>query len=105
MHIYLFLKGYGITEGSWATLVSISESKSLKNYKTVGRPVPGIEVKVIDSDGNTLPFNSIGEICFKGDRVTVGYLNNDEVNRNTFTRDGFFKSGDSGYYVKKDYFI
>jgi long-subunit acyl-CoA synthetase (AMP-forming) len=93
-----------MTEVGWAAMVYLSESKSLSNYKTVGRPVAGTEIKVIDSEGKSLPFNSIGEICIRGDQVSPGYFNNNKENQNIFTSDGFLRTGDTGYYDKDGLF-
>lgn len=93
-----------MTEVGWAAMVYLSESKSLSNYKTVGRPVAGTEIKIIDSEGKSLPFNSIGEICIRGDQVSPGYLNTDKENQNTFTSDGFLRTGDTGYYDREGLF-
>lgn len=93
-----------MTEVGWALMVYNSESKTLKNKKTVGRPVAGIEIKVINSIGNSLPANQIGEICIRGDQVTPGYYNNPEANNKSFTSDGFLRSGDAGYYDDDGFF-
>lgn len=104
IYLFIFLKAYRMTEVGWAAMVYLSESKSLSNYKTVGRPVAGTEIKVIDSEGKSLPFNSIGEICIRGDQVSPGYLNTDKENQNTFTSDGFLRTGDTGYYDREGLF-
>ncbi|KXT11070.1 hypothetical protein AC579_8549 [Pseudocercospora musae] len=59
----------------------------------------GVEVKILDQDGNEVPQGKEAEICIKGSNVTKGYINNDKANRESFTADGFFRTGDQG---KKD---
>jgi oxalate---CoA ligase len=59
----------------------------------------GVEVKILDSNGEEVARGGEGEICIRGENVTTGYLNNPEANRSSFTRSGFFRTGDQG---KKD---
>lgn len=59
----------------------------------------GVEVKILDDAGKELPQGSEGEICIRGENVTKGYLNNEEANKSSFTKEGFFRTGDQG---KKD---
>ncbi|RAL16474.1 acyl--CoA ligase [Aspergillus homomorphus CBS 101889] len=59
----------------------------------------GVEVRILDAEGNEVPQGQEAEICVRGDNVTKGYLNNPEANKSSFTKDGFFRTGDQG---KKD---
>ncbi|KAF2759479.1 acetyl-CoA synthetase-like protein [Pseudovirgaria hyperparasitica] len=59
----------------------------------------GVEIKILDQEGNEVPQGSEAEICIRGENVTKGYLNNPEANKTSFTRGGFFRTGDQG---KKD---
>jgi acyl-CoA synthetase (AMP-forming)/AMP-acid ligase II len=59
----------------------------------------GVEVKILDQAGNEMPQGAEGEICIRGENVTKGYLNNPAANESSFTRGGFFRTGDQG---KKD---
>ncbi|CAG2101236.1 unnamed protein product [Medioppia subpectinata] len=63
-----FLK-YGMSECGGVTNVYLSESKCLPNVETIGKVNPGVEIKIIDNLGNSLPPNSIGQICIRGDNV------------------------------------
>lgn len=76
--------GYGLSE----TTATVSCFRTI-DYEigTVGRPLPGIDVKISDE----------GEILVKGDSVTAGYYNNPEANAAAFTDDGYFRTGDAGY--------
>ena len=62
---------------------------------TVGLP-QGVEVRILDSQGNAVSPGEEGEICIKGASVTPGYLNNPHANETSFTVDGFFRTGDNG---------
>jgi 2,3-dihydroxybenzoate-AMP ligase len=81
--------------------------------ETVGRPVsPDDEVRLIDDDGNEVPFGEVGEMCARGPYTLRGYYGAPEHNAKVFTPDGFYCSGDlmrqhpSGNYMvegrKKD---
>jgi 3-(methylthio)propionyl---CoA ligase len=61
-----------------------------------GRPVFGVEHKVIDADGKGLPCDgeAVGELCVRGPWVTSGYYRDDAANRTAFDREGWFRTGD-----------
>ena len=82
------LIGYGLSETT-ATVSFYPE----KDYEigTVGVPLPGLKVKI---DKN-------GEILVKGATVTPGYFNNPAANEKAFTSDGFFRTGDAGYFTRE----
>lgn len=61
---------------------------------TVGSPVPGVEAKIIDADEKTLETGEIGELVTKGYFVFDGYVNDEEKTKESFTKDGWFKTGD-----------
>lgn len=63
----------------------------------------GVEVRILDSNGTSLPQGSEGEICIRGVNVTKGYINNDKANKESFTRDGFFRTGDQGKLDSEGY--
>jgi fatty-acyl-CoA synthase len=61
-----------------------------------GRPVFGMEFKIIDPAGNPLPHDgqALGELCVRGPWVTSGYYRDDQANRTAFDREGWFRTGD-----------
>ncbi len=63
----------------------------------------GVEVRILDQDGKEVPQGSEAEICIRGENVTKGYLNNPEANKSSFTKDGFFRTGDQGKVDKDGY--
>ena len=65
----------------------------------------GVEVKILDQKGNELSQGGEAEICVRGENVTKGYLNNPEANKTSFTKDGFFRTGDQGKLDKDGYVI
>ena len=79
-------QGYGLTETSPVVGVSLNE-----NYRlgSIGRPVPGVEVKLIDVDAE-----GMGELVVKGDNVMLGYFEDDSATNEVLDSDGWFKTGD-----------
>lgn len=80
--------GYGLSE----TTATVSFYPNV-GYEigTVGIPLPGLSVKI---DKN-------GEILVKGATVTPGYFNNPKANEKAFTEDGYFRTGDAGYFTRE----
>ncbi|MFI4948061.1 MAG: class I adenylate-forming enzyme family protein [Alphaproteobacteria bacterium] len=62
----------------------------------VGRPLPQMGIRVVDDDGQDCARGTPGEILTYGPSVTIGYYNNPEANRNSFSADGWFATGDIG---------
>ena len=65
---------------------------------TVGRPVPEMDIRVVGVDGSDVPAGGVGEILTAGPSVTVGYYNNPAANGESFTADGWFRTGDQGCF-------
>lgn len=63
----------------------------------------GVEVRILDQDGKEVPQGAEAEICICGENVTKGYLNNPAANESSFTKDGFFRTGDQGKQDKDGY--
>jgi 2,3-dihydroxybenzoate-AMP ligase len=88
-----FYNGYGATEGMTTITRTTDDLETI--CTTVGRPTcPYDTYKVIDRDGNELFPNKEGELVLKGPGVFTGYYNNPEENKKSFTKDGFFRTGD-----------
>ena len=64
---------------------------------TVGRPQPGVELALRDSDGNDLPDGETGEVLLRSRAVTSGYWRNPEATAALFSADGFVRTGDHGW--------
>ena len=88
------LEGYGITECS---PVITNQPSGLWKPQSVGRIIPGIEVKIDKPDANME-----GEICVKGPIVMLGYYKNEEATKEAVT-DGWFHTGDMGYLDSDNY--
>jgi len=88
------VEGYGLTE---ATCVStINPRDGVRKVGSIGLPLPGQTIKIVDEDGRELPPHEPGEIVIGGDVVMKGYYNRPEETAET-VRDGFLHTGDVGY--------
>jgi long-chain acyl-CoA synthetase len=86
--------GYGLTETS--PLLAGSGPKQTK-VGTVGYSLKGVHLKIDNPDKET----KIGEIVAKGENVMVGYYKNEQLTKESFTSDGYFKTGDLGIIEKR----
>jgi non-ribosomal peptide synthetase component E (peptide arylation enzyme) len=85
---------FGITEG--VLMVSAPDASREARHQTVGHPVSDLdEIRLLEpGTEREVPFGAPGELCFRGPSTTRGYFRMPEVNRVSFTADGFFRTGD-----------
>lgn len=99
------LIAYGLTETGSTVTITRSEDRLVKKLETVGRPLEGTEVKILDLDGSDLPYESIGEIAVRGPGVMQGYYRQPGETAQVFTEDGFFLTGDLGMIDDEGYLL
>lgn len=107
-------QGWGMTETGPLGLI-LSADKALEKVGSSGLPPLYTELRIVDDDGNETPTGETGELLIRGPNVLPGYWNRPELNKEIFTEDGFFHTGDAarrdadGYYYivdrYKDMFI
>jgi long-chain acyl-CoA synthetase len=85
--------GYGLTESS-PLLAGAGVGKT--RFLSTGTPVVGVQVRIDNPD----PQTGRGEIQAKGDNIMLGYYKEPEITKDTFTSDGWLKTGDSGCFDK-----
>ncbi|KAF2184406.1 acetyl-CoA synthetase-like protein [Zopfia rhizophila CBS 207.26] len=91
------LEAYAMTETAHQmTSNPLPPGKRMPGGVGIGQ---GVEIKILDQDGKEVPQGKEAEICVRGENVTKGYLNNPAANASSFTKEGFFRTGDQG---KKD---
>lgn len=99
-------QGYGLTETTFAIVYTDRNENKWKPGSS-GKVTPFMKLAIRDSEtGKFLGPNESGEVCIKGEMVMKGYYDNPEATKNTFTEDGWFLTGDVGYYDEdKNFYI
>jgi malonyl-CoA/methylmalonyl-CoA synthetase len=87
------LERYGMTETNMNTSNPLNGTRK---PGTVGPPLPKVEIRVTNDDGDVLPVNEIGNLQVRGPNVFSGYWKMPDKTAEEFTGDGFFDTGDQG---------
>ncbi|XP_010254053.1 PREDICTED: malonate--CoA ligase [Nelumbo nucifera] len=96
------LERYGMTE---FVMALSNPLRGMRKGGTVGKPLPGVEVKILAEDGNTNGITEVGELCVRSPSLFKEYWKQPEVTKESFVDGGFFKTGDTvkvdedGYYI------
>ena len=108
-----FINAFGQTETA-ATITALGpedhdisgtedeKSRKLNRLTSIGKPLPDIEVRIVDENGKETPVNGVGEIVVKGERIMSGYWNNDKATKNVI-KNGWLYTGDLGYRDEDGY--
>ena len=109
----IVLEGYGLSETS--PVASFNHPDRERKPGSIGTPIRGVEMRVLDADGAALPQGEVGEIAIRGHNIMKGYWNKPEATTEAIDTDGWFRTGDIGrmdedgyYYIvdrKKDLII
>jgi malonyl-CoA/methylmalonyl-CoA synthetase len=94
------LERYGMTE------TGMNTSNPLVGERiagTVGRPLPGVSVRIVDGNGGRCPPGTVGAIEVQGPNVFPGYWQLPEKTKDEFTADGWFRTGDQGLWTPEGY--
>jgi fatty-acyl-CoA synthase len=94
---------YSLTETASTVSMTRLDDPVQKQVFTVGRPLPGTEVRVLDLDGTILPEESLGEIAVRGPGVMKGYYRQPGETAQAFDDDGYFLTGDLGILDEDGY--
>ncbi|HVE99948.1 MAG TPA: AMP-binding protein [Rubrobacteraceae bacterium] len=96
------LERYGSTESG----LSVSNPyEGPRRFGTVGLPLPGTELSIVDEEGRRLPPGSDGEIVLRGPQVFSGYLGLPDATRDSFFPGGWFRTGDVGCVDPEDGYL
>ena len=98
------LEAYAMTEAAHQMTSNPLPQNGKRQPGSVGLG-QGVEIAILDGDGKEVPQGSEAEICIRGENVTKGYLNNPRANEDSFTKDGFFRTGDQGKQDKDGYVV
>lgn len=93
-------EGYGLTE---STVMLMTTPRDLpKKLKSVGMPLPGVDLKIVDPEGKETAPHQVGEVIFRGPNMMKGYYKKPEETENTI-KDGWLYTGDLAYYDEEGY--
>jgi len=95
-------EGYGLSETSPSASCNPVTAKEYTG--TIGVPLPGTYLKLLDDDGKEVGPGESGEIAIKGPQVMAGYWQRPDETAKVMTADGFFKSGDIGVVDERGFF-
>ena len=90
------IQGWGMTETSPGG-VGLDAADAERKLGSAGKPLMHTEIKVVDDEGNELPWGEVGELYIRGPNVTPGYWNNPEATEDSF-EDGWLKTGDAARF-------
>jgi len=93
---FTILERYGMSETAMLISNPCDPALGERIGGTVGRPLPGVSVRIVEETGTPCAPGEIGQIQVKGPNVFAGYWNMPEKTREEFTSDGWFKTGDLG---------
>jgi malonyl-CoA/methylmalonyl-CoA synthetase len=100
---HTILERYGMSETCMLTSNPYDAKHGERRGGTVGFPLPQVQVRVSDDKGGQCPVGEIGGIEVKGPNVFGGYWRMPEKNKEEFTVDGWFKTGDVGRFDERGY--
>jgi len=95
------VEGYGLSETSAGVTCNPTDSDAFTG--TIGLPLPNVDIKILDEQGQELPLGEAGEIAIRGPQVMRDYWQQPAETAKVMTPDGFFKSGDIGEMDSRGY--
>jgi long-chain acyl-CoA synthetase len=94
-------EGYGLSETSPVVCCNTPLIDGFTG--TIGLPLPGTDILILDNDERSVAIGEAGEICIKGPQLMSGYWNRDAETKQSMTAQGFFKTGDIAYMTADGY--
>jgi acyl-CoA synthetase (AMP-forming)/AMP-acid ligase II len=92
------LVGYGMTETCGTVSLTDPDTDVLTISRTVGRPIPGVEVMIAGPDRRPVPPGESGEVLVRGHNVMLGYFEDPRATASTIDADGWMHTGDVGLF-------
>jgi long-chain acyl-CoA synthetase len=97
------LEAYGLSETS--PLASSNRREGERRPGSIGLPIDGVEMRVVDDDGNEIPQGEVGEVTIRGHNVMKGYWKHDEASATAIDDEGWFSTGDLARVDEDGYFF
>src|SRR3954449_11720290 len=98
----MILEGYGLSETS--PVASFNHPDKERKPGSIGTPIEGVEMKIVDEDGNEVDQGEVGEIVIRGHNLMKGYWNRDDATKEVL-QDGWFHTGDMARVDEDGYFF
>jgi len=98
----IVLEGYGLSETS--PVASFNHPHAERKPGSIGTPIRGVQMRVVDDDGKDVPLGDVGEIAIRGENVMKGYWNRPEDTDKAIP-DGWFRTGDLARQDEDRYFF
>jgi acyl-CoA synthetase (AMP-forming)/AMP-acid ligase II len=95
-----FIQVYGMTETTGTITMLPPEDhdpNGNERMRSAGKPLPGVELKIADLDGNSVPTGEVGELMTRSSNNMIGYWNLPDATANTVDADGWIRTGDAAY--------
>jgi long-chain acyl-CoA synthetase len=97
------LEGYGLSETS--PVASFNHPDRERKAGSIGTPIEGVEMKLVDPTGGDVPLGEVGEIVIRGHNVMKGYWGKPEATADAISAGGWFRSGDLAQIDEDGYFF
>jgi long-chain acyl-CoA synthetase len=101
-----FVQMYGMTETTGTIVALPPEDHTMEDsakMRSAGRPLPGVEIVILDAAGNRLGAQEVGEIAIRSSSNMKGYWNQPDATAATIDKDGWLRTGDAGYLDEEGY--
>ena len=101
-----FIQAYGMTETTGTISMLPPEDHDPagnKRMRSAGKPLPGVEMKILGADGGELPVGEVGEVVTRSSNNMLGYWNLPDATTKTMSGDGWIRTGDAGYMDEDGY--
>jgi long-chain acyl-CoA synthetase len=97
------LEGYGLSETS--PVASFNHPDRERKVGSIGVPIEGVEMRVVDENRQELPQGEVGEIAIRGHNIMKGYWGREDATAEAIDDEGWFYSGDMAYVDEEGYFF
>lgn len=101
-----FIQAYGMTETTGTVCMLPPEDhdpNGNKRMRSAGKALPGVEIRVVDGNGNDVPVGEVGEVITRSSNNMLGYWNLPDATAKTLTGDNWIHTGDAGYLDEDGY--
>ena len=95
--------GFGATETAGGISATSIADSAARQAETVGRPMPGMEVKIVDDERRELPPGQVGELACRGENLMLGYYRAPEATAAVLDEDGWYYTGDLAFVDEQGY--